>query len=92
MDSLDGWITCVFLGSSHHEIIGSVEKKKLQTSFSVISNKQILCGVGGWRLGHRRSCQVVLLDDFVLYVWIRRLCGSCVEKKNSVDLSHLEIE
>ena len=53
MDSLDGWITCVFLGSSHHEIIGSVEKKKLQTSFSVISNIQILCGV--WGLKDRAS-------------------------------------
>ena len=92
MDILDGWIICVFLGSSRHENIGSVEKKTLQTSYCVISNIQILCGVWGWRLGHRRSCQVVLLDDFVLYVWIRRLCGSCVEKKNSVVLSHLEIE
>ena len=95
MDVLDGRITCVFLGSSRHKIIGSVKKKKLQTSFIIISNIQILCGVwgvGGWRLGHRRSCQDVVLDDFVLYVWIRRLCGSCVEKKNSVDLSHLEIE
>ena len=47
MDILDGWIICVFLGSSRHENIGSVEKKTLQTSFSVISNIQILCGVGG---------------------------------------------
>ena len=47
MDVLDGWINCVFLGSSRHEIIGSVEKKKLQTSFSIISNIQILCGVCG---------------------------------------------
>ena len=92
MEVLDGWITCVFLGSSCHEIIGCDEKKKLQTSFSVISNIQILCGVRGWRLGHRRSCQVVLLDDFVLYVWIRRLCGSSMEKKNSEVLGHLEIE
>ena len=75
MDVSDGWITFVFLGSSRHEIIGSVEKKKLQTSFSVISNIQILCGVGGWRLGHRRSCQDVVLDDFVLHIWSRRLRG-----------------
>ena len=92
MEVLDGWITGVFLGSSHREIIGGVEKKKLQTSFSVISNIKILCGVGGWRLGHRRSCQVVVSDDFVLYVWIRRLCGSSMEKKNSEVLGHLEIE
>ena len=49
MDVLDGWITSVFLGSNRHEIIGSVEKKKLQTSYSVISNIQILCGVWGLR-------------------------------------------
>ena len=47
MEVLDGWITGVFLGSSRHEIIGSVKKKKLQTSYCVISNKQILCGVWG---------------------------------------------
>ena len=92
MEVLDGWITGVFLGSSRHEIIGGVEKKKLQTSYCVISNIQILCGVGGWRLGHRRSCQVVVSDDFVLYVWIRRLCGSSMEKKNSEVLGHFEIE
>ena len=33
-----------------------------------------------------------VLDDFVLQVWIRRFCGSCVEKKNAVVLRHLEIE
>ena len=92
MDVLDGWIMCVFLGSSCHEIIGCDEKKKLQTSFSVISNIQILCGVGGWRLGHRRSCQVVVSDDFVLCIRIRRLCGPSMEKKNSEVLGHLEIE
>ena len=47
MEVLDGWITGVFLGSSRHEIIGGVEKKKLQTSYCVISNIQILCGVWG---------------------------------------------
>ena len=92
MEVLDGWITGVFLGSSRHEIIGSVEKKKLQTSYCVISNIQILCGVWGWRLGHRRSCQVVVSDDFVLCIRIRRLCGSSMEKKNSEVLGHLEIE
>ena len=89
---MDGWIICVFLGSSRHENIGSVEKKTLPKSFSVISNIQILCGVGGWRLGHRRSCQVVVSDDFVLCIRIRRLCGSSMEKKNSEVLGHLEIE
>ena len=48
MEVLDGWITGVFLGSSRHEIIGSVEKKKLQTSYCVISNIQILCGNVGF--------------------------------------------
>ena len=47
MEVLDGWITGVFLGSSRHEIIESVEKKKLQTSYCVISNIQILCGDWG---------------------------------------------
>ena len=70
----------------------SRRRNSKQVIVSFISNIQILCGVGGWRLGHRRSCQVVVSDDFVLYVWIRRLCGSSMEKKNSEVLGHLEIE
>ena len=72
MEVLDGWITGVFLGSSRHEIIGSVEKKKLQTSYCVIHIKytNIMWDLGGWRIEHRRFGQDVVLDDFVLCIWI----------------------
>ena len=70
MDVWDGRITCVFLGSSRHEIIGSVEKKKLQTSLNVVSNIQILCGVSG--LEDRAS-------EILSGCCIRQFCAICMD-------------
>ena len=92
MDTSYGWITCLFLGSSRHEIFGSVKKKRLETSLVSYQIYKYYVGVRGWRLGHREILSGFVLDDFVLQVWIRRFCGSCVEKKNAVVLRHLEIE
>ena len=71
MDVLDGRITCVFLGSSRHKIMGSVKKKKkLQTSFSIISNIQILCGVCGLE---------VRASEILSGCFIRRFCAICMD-------------
>ena len=70
MDVWDGRITCVFLGSSCHEIIGSVEKKKLQTSLNVVSNIQILCEV----LGLEDRASEILSGCF-----IRQFCAICMD-------------
>ena len=71
MDVWDGRITCVFLGSSRHEILVSVEKKKLE-SLNVVSNIQILCGVSG--LEDRAS-------EILSGCFIRRFCAICMDKK-----------
>ena len=67
MEVLDGWITGVFLGSSRHEIIGSVEKKKLQTSYCVIHIKYTNI-MWGWGLEVRAS-------EILSGCCIRRFCA-----------------